>query len=88
MFTTGLVNRQAGRLQHAQAMHIKAFARLGQRQPSGIACQQGHAQLGLKALDIEADHSTGLPQQICGTRQGTGLNHRLEGVESIEADHR
>ena len=57
-----LVNRQPGRFQHAHAMHIKTLPRFSQRQPPGVTREQGHAQLSLEALDIEADHGTGLPQ--------------------------
>ena len=56
------VNRQASRFQHAQAMHVKTLPRFSQRQPPGVTREQGHAQLSLEALDIEADHGTGLPQ--------------------------
>jgi hypothetical protein len=51
------------------------------------AGQQGHAQLGFQALEVEAHHRSRLPEDISGCRQRSGLDHGLEGVETIQADH-
>ena len=69
VFTARLVNRQPRFFEHAQAAYIKTFARLGQRQPPGVANEQSHPEFSLQAFDVEADHGPGLAQQISGCGQ-------------------
>ena len=87
VFATGFVDGQLRRFQHAQTAHIKTFARFCQRQPPSVAGEQGDAQFSLQALDGEADHGPGLPQQISRRGQGTGFHHGFESVETIKTDH-
>ena len=87
MFTAGFFYRQAGLFKHARAAQVEALTRVGQCQLAGVAGQQGDAEFRLQALEVEADHGAGLAEQIRGRGERTGLDHGLEGVKTVQADH-
>jgi hypothetical protein len=81
-------HRQPCFFEHACAAHVETLAGIGERQLPGVTGQQGDAQLRFQALEVEADHGAGLAQQVGGSGKRAGLDHGLESVESVQADHR
>lgn len=63
------------------------LAGLGQGQVAGTAQQQGHAQLLLQPLQVEADHRAAEAEPIGRSGQAAGFDHGTEDIEAIEADH-
>ena len=87
MLTAGFFYRQAGLFEHARAAQVKAFAGIGERQLAGVAGQQGDAEFRLQALEVAADHGASLAQQVRGSSERAGLDHSLESVKTVQADH-
>ncbi|PHX42409.1 hypothetical protein AO284_01280 [Pseudomonas sp. NZIPFR-PS2] len=88
MLRTRLFHRQPCFFEHACAAQVETLAGIGERQLPGVTGQQGDAQLRFQALEVEADHGAGLAQQVGGSGKRAGLDHGLESVESVQADHR
>jgi len=88
LFAARLFDGLLGGGQHRHAVLVEALARLGQRQAAGVAHQQGHAQLLLQPFQVEAHHSLALAQALSGRGEAASIDHGLEGLETVQADHR
>lgn len=81
------IDRRLCGIQRLHAVLQELLAGIGQGQVAGTAQQQGHAQLLLQPLQVEADHRTAQAQAVGGGGQAAGLDHGAEDIEAIEADH-